>query len=169
MRRSRKLLLSSLLFIFGPIICLLHIPARFFESAEGIVIGLDGLPVFVDGALALAGDVEYLAQLDMTPDFSPSRIPISVDGRPVGVGRGLVVSLREENFRDAVMSQRAIFIQVERLVELGERSGEVALLLQSLAAENRRTQPHIRGVGEHVMVGIDRDPPRPSKCFNDKS
>jgi len=39
----------------------LHIPARFFDRAESIVVGLDGLPVFVDRAFALAGDVKDLA------------------------------------------------------------------------------------------------------------
>jgi len=39
----------------------LHVAACFFECALGIVVGLDGLPVFIDGAFALPGYIENLA------------------------------------------------------------------------------------------------------------
>ena len=88
------------------------------------------MAVFVDGALALAGDIEDFSQLNMAPDFSPARLPVAVDGRSVGVRRGLVVSLQEKDLRDAIVGKGTVLVQVEGLVEFGERSGQVALLLQ---------------------------------------
>jgi len=41
---------------------------------------LQGLAVFVDGAFALARDVEDLAELDVTPDFGPARIAVRRSG-----------------------------------------------------------------------------------------
>ncbi len=81
-----------------------------------------GLAVFVHGALALAGDVENLAQLDAAPDLCPAGFPVAVDGLAVGVGRRLVVPLEEEDFGDAVVRERTVLVEVERFVELGERA-----------------------------------------------
>src|ERR1022692_1187088 len=104
----------------------------------------------------------------MAPDLGPPGLTVAVEGRAVGVRRRLVVSLQVEHFGNPVVSQGTILIQVERLVELGERSGEIALLLHGLAAEDGRTQLYIRGVGEHMVVGIDGDAPRASEGFNRK-
>ena len=73
------------------------------------------------------------------PYFGPARLSVAVDGRAVGVGRGLVVSLQEENLRDAVVGQGTVLVEVECFVEFGECGGEVALLLQRHASENGRT------------------------------
>ena len=110
----------------------LQIFARLFQGAESIVVGLDGLPVFVDGAFALASNIENLAQLYMAPDLRPARIAVTVNGRAVGICRRLIVSLQEENLRDAVVGQRTVLVLVERLVELRQRAGKIALLLQRL-------------------------------------
>src|SRR5258708_2164991 len=126
----------SLLFIFRPLERLLQILARFLEGAEGIVIGLDGLTIFVNGALALARNVENLPKLDMAPDFGPPRITVTIDGRAVGVRRRLIIPLEEEDLGDAIVSQGTVLVEIEGLVELGERCREVALLLQRLAAKN---------------------------------
>src|SRR5260370_41055621 len=86
-----------LLFALRPLEGLLQILTRFFQCAEGVVVGLHGLPVFAEGALALAGDIAPLAELAMAPDFGPARIPVTVDRRAIGVGGGLIVSLQKEN------------------------------------------------------------------------
>src|SRR6202162_3891412 len=102
----------------------------------------------------------------MAPYFGPARLSVAVDGSAVGVGRRLVISLQEENFCDAVVSQRTVLVEIEGLVEFGERAGEIALLLQRHPAKNRRTQLHVGRVGEDVMVGIDGDAPRASEGFD---
>src|ERR1700688_4905284 len=86
-----------LLFVLRPLKRLLQILPRLFQSSEGVVVRLDRLPVLIDGALALAGDVENLPQLDMAPNLRPPRISVAVDRRTVRVCRRLIVSLQEEN------------------------------------------------------------------------
>src|SRR5580658_732986 len=158
-RRSAEAVSQIFSFLFslalGALIGLGQILSRLFEGGEGIVIGLDGLAVFVDGALALAGNVKDLAQLQMAPDFGPAGLSVAVDGGAIGVGRRLVVSLLEEDFRDAVMGKGTVLVDIEGLVELGERTGEVALLLHGHAPQDGRTELYIRRIGEHVVVGID--------------
>jgi hypothetical protein len=39
----------------------LQILSGFFESAEGVVVGLESLAIFVDGSFALPRDVEDFA------------------------------------------------------------------------------------------------------------
>ena len=75
--------------------CFLQILPRFVQSALGVVVGLQRLAVFVGGALALSGDVENLAQLDMAPDFGPARLAIAVQAVAVGVGGGLELRCRK--------------------------------------------------------------------------
>src|SRR5260370_38088253 len=64
---------------FFPLVRLLHVAAAFLERALGIVVGLDGLPVFIDGAFALAGCVENLAQLQVAPNLGPSRLALAIE------------------------------------------------------------------------------------------
>src|SRR5580658_8161872 len=115
------------LLLFGPLVGFLQIFAGFFEGSEGVVVGLGSLAVFVDGAFALAGDVKNLAQLDAAPDFGPARLTVAVNRRAVGVGRGLVVALVEENLGDAVVGKGTVLVEVEGLVELHERCGKISL------------------------------------------
>src|ERR1700752_3594813 len=70
-------------FRFRPLVRLLQVLAGFFEGAEGVVVGLQGLAVFVDRALALSCDIENLAQLNAAPDFGPARLAVPVDRFPV--------------------------------------------------------------------------------------
>ena len=70
--------------------------SRFLKSAKGIVVGLHGLTVFVDGSFALARNVEDLAQLDMAPDLRPARLPVAVNGGAIGICRGLVFLCRKK-------------------------------------------------------------------------
>src|SRR5277367_6703203 len=135
-------------FLFRPLVSLLQILSRFFQRAESVVVGLGGLAVFVDGAFALAGDIENLSQLDAAPDLGPARFAVAVDGFAIGVGRGLVVPLIEENIRDAVVRERTVLVEIKRLVEFQERARQVSLLLQSLTAQDGGALLHVAGIGE---------------------
>src|SRR2546423_12041049 len=156
----------KLLLFFGALVRLLQILTGFFQGAEGVVVGLDGLAVFVDGALAPPSDIINLAELDAAPDFGPAGLPVSIDGFAVGIGRRLIVSLQEKDFGDAVVGQGAVLVDVERLVEFGQGAGKIALLLQGLSAEDRGAQLHVARIGEHSVVGIDRDAAWAPKGFD---
>src|SRR5947209_17639731 len=66
------------------------------------------------------------------------------------------------------MGKRTVLILIERLVELSESAGEVALLLQRLAPKDRRAQLYIGRILEHVMIGIDTNAAGPAESFNRK-
>src|SRR5258708_4373888 len=102
----------------------------------------------------------------MAPDFGPARVAVAVDGRAIGVGGGLIVSLQKENFRDAIVGEGAVLVDVERLVELSQRASKVTLLLHRLTAKNRRAQLHVGRIREHMMVGVDGDAARASEGFD---
>ena len=74
---------------------LLEVAGGFFLRALGVVLGADGLGVLVDGALALAGDVEDLAQVEVGPDLGPLGLEIAVEGLAELVGRRLEIVLEE--------------------------------------------------------------------------
>ena len=107
--------------------------------------------VFIDGAFALAGHVENLAQLQVAPDLGPARLPVPVQRFAVSVGRRLIILLQEKYLGDAVVGQRAVLVDFESFVELEESSGQVALLGQALSAHDRGTQLDVPGVGEHAV------------------
>src|SRR5216684_783208 len=108
----------------------LQIPARLIQRSLGVVVGLDSLPVFVGGPLPLAGDIENLAQLNVTPDFGPARLPVAIERIAVGVGRSLIVVLQEKYFRYAIVRQGAVLVDIEGLVEFRKRTRHVSLLHQ---------------------------------------
>src|SRR6202521_4055883 len=139
-RRARTpgapIALFSRLASFFPLVRLLHISAGFLDRALGIVVGLDGLAVFIDCAFALPGCVENLAQLQVAPNLGPSRLTIAIQRFAVGVRRGLIILLQEKHFGDPVVGQRTVFVDFERFVELAERSRQIALLGQSLSARD---------------------------------
>src|SRR5207245_944615 len=83
--------------------------AGFVERALGIVVCLGSLAVFVDRSLALPGDIENLAELNVAPDFCPARIAVAVERVTISICGGLVVFLQEEDFGDAVMRERTVF------------------------------------------------------------
>src|SRR5712671_2090486 len=112
--KARCLVARLLLLLFlRPLVGFLQIFARFLEGSEGIVIRLDSLPVFVHGAFTLARDVEDFAQLEVAPDFGPAGLAIAVQGCTVGVCRRLIVSLQKENFRNAIVRQGTVLVDVE--------------------------------------------------------
>jgi hypothetical protein len=59
---------------FGLAEGLLQVLAGFVDGALGVVVGLDGEAVLVDGAVALAGEVEDFADGDVAPDLGPGRL-----------------------------------------------------------------------------------------------
>ena len=101
---------------------------RFVQRALRVVVGLQRLAIFVGGALALSGQVEDLAQLNVAPDFGPARLAVAVERLAIGVRRRLVVVLQKEHLGNAVVRQRAVLVDVERLLEFLQRFGQVALL-----------------------------------------
>jgi hypothetical protein len=60
---------------------LLNIFLGFVLRTLSVVVGLQGLAVFVYGTLSLASDVKDLAQLNVAPDLGPARLTVSVEGR----------------------------------------------------------------------------------------
>src|SRR5450631_112838 len=160
--------LYSSLASFFPLVRLLHVPAAFLERTLRIVVGLDGLPVFIDGAFALAGYIENLAQLQVAPNLGPAWVTVAVQRLAVGVRRRLIILLQEKHLGDSVMGERTILVDQERFVEFAQRSRQIALLGQSLSAHQGGPQPDVRGVGQHAVFGIDGDPSRASKGFHRK-
>src|SRR2546428_8549673 len=129
-------LLSALLLLEG----FLQIFPSFILRTLRIVVGLQSLAVLVGRALPLSGDVEDLAQLDVTPDFGPARITVAIQGFAVSVGRGLIVVLQKEHLGHAIVGERTVLVDLQRLVELAQCSGQVALLHQRLSSQDGGTQ-----------------------------
>ena len=139
---------------------LLHRGAGFVDGALGVVVGLDGEAVLVDGAVALAGDVEDFAELDVAPDLGPLGVAVAAQSVAEGVGGGLVVALHEEDLADAVGGERAVLVGVEGLLVLGDGAGEVALGDLLLAAQNGDADGEVGRALEQPVVGIDGDAAR---------
>src|SRR5579862_2499629 len=68
----------ELLLFLRPFVGLLQILAGFFKRTKRVVVSLQRLTIFIDGSLALAGDIENLSQLQPAPDFRPARVAIAV-------------------------------------------------------------------------------------------
>src|SRR5205823_10316017 len=98
-----------------------------------IVVGLDGLTVFVYGALALPGGIKDLAQHHMAPHFSPAGLLVAGNGLAVFIGCGLVIALQVEDFSNAVVGEGAVLVYIERFIELRQRFREIARLGQLLS------------------------------------
>src|ERR1035441_4556912 len=113
-----------------PLVGCLHTRARFVHSTLGVVVGLHRQPILVHRAVALAGDVEDVAQMDVAPDLGPARVAIAAQRVAEAVCRGLVIALCEENFADAIRCQRAGLVGVQRLLVLAQCAGVVALRIQ---------------------------------------
>src|ERR1700680_2525599 len=102
---------SAVLRLF-PFVGFLQIPPCLVECAKSIVVGLNRLAIFVYRALALAGDVKNLTQLDAAPNFSPSRFAVAVERCAVGICCGLIISLQEEDISDSIVGQRTVLVDV---------------------------------------------------------
>src|SRR5580693_10307843 len=101
----------------------------------------------------------------MAPNLGPPRIAVAVKRVAVSIGGGLVILLQEEDLGNAVMRQRTVLIDFEGLVEFRERGGEIALLHQGLSPLNVRAQLNVRGVSQHAIVRINRNPARFAESF----
>ena len=94
MKGSYDLLAIALLFLVGFLQAInllllerfLQVATSLVKSTLSIVVGLQRLAIFVGGALALPGDVEDFAELDVAPDFGPSRFAIAVERVSIRVG-----------------------------------------------------------------------------------
>ena len=75
---------DKFLLVVGQLVGLLQVEAGLVDGALGVVVGLDGQAVLVDRAVALAGDVEDLAQGDVAPDLGPARVAVAAQGVAVG-------------------------------------------------------------------------------------
>src|SRR6185369_16574483 len=82
---------------------LLNIFLGFVLRTLSVVVGLQGLAVFVYRTLSLASDVEDLAQLNVAPDLGPARLTVSVERLAIRIRGRLIIPLKEENLRHAVM------------------------------------------------------------------
>src|SRR6266446_6771541 len=84
-------------------------------GAAGVVIGLLGFAVFVDGAGTLAEEVKDFAEIDVAPDFGPllGSLWNGLQGVAEGVGGGLVILLVEEGFAHAEIGERAIGLNAQ--------------------------------------------------------
>src|SRR5438105_11236184 len=102
--------------------------AGFVLRAGGIVWYFQRPAILVDRAIALACDVEELAQLHVAPDLGPLGLAVAALGGAILIGRGLVVVLLEENFGNAIMRQRTELVDVQRFLQLNERGRQIALL-----------------------------------------
>src|SRR5882757_4106243 len=114
---------------------ILHQCAGLIHSALRVVVGLYCETVLVDGAVALARDVEDAAQLNVAPDLDPLRIAIAAQRIAERVSRRLVIALHEENFANPITGERTGLIGVQRLLILRQRSGHVSLRDHLLTAQ----------------------------------
>src|SRR6266705_4025950 len=142
-------------------------------SAAGIVVGLFGLTVFVDGALTLPQHVKNLPQVDVAPDLGPlfRRLRNGLQGFAEGVGRRLVVFLVEERFAHAEIRQRPVRLNGKRALVLGHCIIKPALLGEILAARNGRAGTQRSASLQDKVVGVDPDSARlwPAKGFDRES
>ena len=107
---------------------LLQILAGFVHRALGVVVGLQGLAIFIGGAFALAGHIKYLAQLDVAPNFCPAGVAVTIQAFAISVSLGLIVFLLEKYFSDAIVRERTILVVLERFVEFEQGTGQISLL-----------------------------------------
>src|SRR5581483_9957346 len=123
----------------------LHESAGLVDSALCVVVGLDGEAVLVDGALALTGDVEDLAEIDVAPDLDPFGVAVAAESVTEAVGGGLMVFLHEEDLGEAVIRERAAAVLIESLLVFADGAEEVALGNVLLAAQNGDAYGEVRG------------------------
>src|SRR6185369_9739467 len=82
---------------------LLNIFLGFVLRTLSVVVRLQGLAIFVHGTLSLPGDVKDLAQLNVAPYLGPSRLPVAIERLAIRIRGRLIIPLKEENLRHAVV------------------------------------------------------------------
>src|SRR5579863_2177129 len=93
----------------------------------------------------------------MAPALGPAGFAVAAEGVAVVVHGRLEVALREEDFADAVVGERALRIGVEGLLIFGERSSQIVLRDELLALEDRDANLEVGRGLEHPIAGIDDD------------
>src|SRR3954471_5810072 len=141
----------------------------FVQSALRGVSGLDGLAIFIHGALTLAGGIEDLAQHNVAPNLSPARIAVTIERFAKLIRGRLIIALREENIGDAVVGQRTILVYVQGFVQFRKRFREIALCCKLLSAADSDAHAQIAGIFEHPVIGIEHQAARLAKRVNGKS
>src|SRR5882724_8027120 len=121
----------------------------FIDRSLRIVVGLDSEAILIDGAVALAGNVEDLAKSNMAPDLNPLRLSISTQSVAIAVCCGLVVALSEEDLCDTVVRKRGVLICIERLLILGKCADQISLCNELLALQHGDAHSQIGRALEH--------------------
>ena len=127
--------------------------------SAGIVVGLLGFAVFVDGSFALTQQIENLAKVDVAPGFGPfvRRLGNILQAFAESVRGSLIILLIEESFAHAKIGKRAARLDAERSLILSDGVVELALLGEIFAAGNGGAGAE-RGAGfKNDIVGIDLD------------
>src|SRR6185312_8231227 len=112
-----------------------------FLGAAGVVVGLFCFAVFVDGAFALAEQIENFAEIDVAPNFGPffGRLGDSLQRFAERVRGGLIIFLVEECFAHAEICERAIGLNRESALILCDGVVILALLGEFFAASDGGT------------------------------
>src|SRR5260370_2711932 len=136
---------------------LLQESCRGLLGAAGIVVGLFGFTVLVDGALTLPQHVKNLSQVDVAPDFRPlfRRLRNGLQGFAERVGRRLVVFLVEERFAHAEIRQRPVRLNRKRALVLRHRIIKPTLLGDILSPPNGRAGTQRSASLQDQVVGVD--------------
>src|SRR5262249_12091505 len=116
-----------------------------------------GFAVFVDGAFALAKQIENLAEIDVAPDFGPllRRLRNGLKRFAEGVGCRLVVLLVEESFTHTEVRERTIRLDDQSAAVLYGGIVVAAALGKVLTACDGSPRAQRRTSLENVIVGID--------------
>src|SRR5947209_4343014 len=69
--------------------------------------------VFIYRALALAGDVEDFAEIDVRPNFRPFWLSIAVKRLAEFIRGRLIIVLQKEDRANPVVGERAVFIGLQ--------------------------------------------------------
>ncbi len=95
--------------------------------------------------------------MDVRPNDGPLGLLVAVERLAKLIGGRLVVVLREENLSDSVVGQRAVAIDVERVLILLQRFGVVAQAEQLLALANGDLHANVVVVPQDDVMRVEDD------------
>jgi len=75
-----------------------------------VITGALGELVFIYRALALAGDIEDFAEIDVRPDFRPFRLDVAVERFAEFIRGRLIIVLQKNDRANPVVGERAVFV-----------------------------------------------------------
>src|SRR5207253_908475 len=107
---------------------LFQVALGFGLAASCVVVGLLGLAVLVDGALALRQHVKNLSKIDVAPAFGPlfRWLRNGLQSFAEGISGGLIILLIEEGLAHTEIRERAAGLNGERALVLGDGIVEAA-------------------------------------------